>query len=165
MAKITLNGFDEYALKLDRLGVKSEEVCRKAVYKGAGILADSVANGIDSLQAVNDAENLKAYRSDEKYHLSKTQKRCLKESLGIAKFETDNGNVQTSVGFNGYNDIKTKKYPNGQPNQLIARVIESGSSYMDKTPFVRPAVNKVRKKAQEAMEEVIDEEFRQIMEG
>ena len=84
---------------------------------------------------------------------------------GIAKFETDNGNVQTSVGFNGYNDIKTKKYPNGQPNQLIARVIESGSSYMDKTPFVRPAVNKVRKKAQEAMEEVIDEEFRQIMEG
>lgn len=67
------------------------------------------------------------------------------------------------LGFDGYNEVKTRKYPKGQPNQLIARVTESGSPYMDKTPFMRMAVNATRKPALAEMQKVIDEESKKIM--
>lgn len=50
------------------------------------------------------------------------------------------------------------------PNQLKARVMESGSSTIRKRPFVRPAVNAKRKEAEAAMERVINEEIKKTME-
>ena len=67
------------------------------------------------------------------------------------------------VGFDGYNAVSTMKYPKGQPNQLIARVTENGSSFMDKQPFIRPAINATKDKALEEMQRVIDEEVKKIM--
>ena len=54
--------------------------------------------------------------------------------------------------------MKTKKYPKGQPNVLLARSIESGSSIAKKRPFVAPAVRKTKKAAEETMAKIIDEE-------
>lgn len=165
MAKLTLTGFDEYYSKLERLGAESENVCKKAVYQGAKVLADQISDSINSLPAVKEVDNLKAYKSGEKSQLSIAQKKGLKDGLGIAPFKIEGGAINTSIGFDGYNSIKTKKYPNGQPNQLIARVVESGSSYMDKKPFIRPSVNQAKTNVINAMKEVIDEEFNKIMEG
>lgn len=164
MAKMTVRGIDEYALKLSKLGEKSQETAGKAIYAGAEVVADAIKQNIDSLGTVDDKYNLIAYKQGKKFRLSETQKEGLKKSFGITKMQKDNdGYYNVKLGFDGYNDVKTKKYPNGQPNQLIARIAESGSTFMNKTPFVRPAVNQTRKNAQTAMQKVIDEETEKIM--
>lgn len=164
MAKMTVKGIDEYALKLSKLGEKSQETAGKAIYAGAEIVADAIKQNIDSLGTVDDKYNLIAYKQGRKSRLSETQKEGLKKSFGITKMRKDNdGYYNVKLGFAGYNDVKTKKYPNGQPNQLIARIAESGSTFMNKTPFVRTAVSQTRKNAQTAMQKVIDEETEKIM--
>ena len=79
--------------------------------------------------------------------------------------ENDNGYINTKIGFDGYNATKTKKYPNGQPNALIARSIESGTSKHQKTPFVRPAISKAKAKAEAAMAASVDKDINNTMEG
>ena len=72
--------------------------------------------------------------------------------------------VNTKAGFDGYGSVKTKKYPKGVPNSMLMRSVESGTSFREKHPTVRPAVNKTRKQAQKIMEEEIDRQIRQRME-
>jgi len=61
-------------------------------------------------------------------------------------------NTNTKIGFDGY-DRK------GVPNALKARAMESGTSTQPKRPFVRPAVNRVKKKAIEEMGKTLDIEL------
>ena len=163
MARLQVKGIDEYALKLSRLGDNVKSVGGEAIYSAADLVADQIRANINGLRTVSEIENIRAYKSGQKSQLSKKQKEGLLDSLGITKLRDDNGYLNVKIGFDGYNSIKTKKYPKGQPNQLIARVTESGSIYMDKMPFVRPAVTKMRKPAQEAMQEVIDKRINEIM--
>ena len=160
---MSVRGTEEYALKLSKLGKNSEAVAGKAIYEAAGIVADAVKVNLKALPAVNDVENIKAYRAGRKSQLSIKQKEGLVQAFGITKISNDKGYYNVKLGFDGYNGIKTKKYPKGQPNQLIARVVESGSTYMDKTPFVRPALNASRAEALQKMQEVIDQEMNKIM--
>ena len=163
MAKIKMYGTQEYALKLSKLSVNSQAVAEKAIQEAAGIIANQVRANIQALPAVKDIENIKAYKEGRKSHLSIKQKQGLLESLGITPVALDNGFYNAKIGFDGYNSIRTKKYPKGQPNQLIARVAESGSTYMDKTPFMRKALTVSRAKALQKMQEVIDSEITKIM--
>lgn len=163
MAKATLKGFDEAIAQLENLSNNVDGVLKKGLYDGAGFMVEEVKKRLNAMRVVPDIDNIKAYRTGEKYHLSVTQRRCLVESVGIAPFEVEHkALIDTHIGFDGYNDIKTKKYPNGQPNQLIARVVESGSSYMDKTPFIRQATNAGKKKAEQLMKETIENEIKKL---
>ena len=163
MARMEIKGIEEYALKLSKLGKNTEAVAGKAVYAAAGIVADAIKENISALPEVAEVENLKAYRKGGKSGITKRQKKGLMSSFGISKMQKDKGVYNVKLGFDGYNEIKTRKYPTGQPNQLIARVIENGSTHMDKHPFIRPALNQSRKAAKEAMQKVIDEETAKLM--
>ena len=92
------------------------------------------------------------------------QKRGLIDGFGISGLQNDNGFHNVKLGFDGYNATKTEDYPNGQPNQLVARGVESGTSWKQKKPFIRPAINASRKEAEKKMAEVIDEEIQKLME-
>ena len=46
--------------------------------------------------------------------------------------------------------------------QLIARVLESGTSTRPKKPFVRPTLNQTKKAVEQEMNRVIDEEMKKI---
>lgn len=164
MATIAIKGAEEYALKLSKLQSGTKKVADKAIYRAAGIVADQVKANIEAMPAVSDAENINAFKKKGKSKLTKRQKQGLIRSFGITGIEMDSkGYYNRKLGFDGYNDIVTRKYPKGQPNQLIARVVESGSSYMDKNPFIRPAVNATRAKAKEAMQQVIDDSMKEMM--
>ena len=115
------------------------------------------------LPAVSDAEALKAYRSRTPCALSVTQKQGLIASLGLSTMRDAGGYINTKLGFDGYNAVKTRKYPGGQPNALIARAAESGSVALIKTPFIRPGVKAAKKAAEKAMEKTLDEEIEKIM--
>lgn len=139
MAKITLKGIDEIALKLSKLEGQSTEIAKKAIYVGAGIVADQIRKNLE--------KNLAG---------SKYSQGDLLDSLGITSPKIDSeGNINSKVGFDSY-DSK------GVANQLKARVMESGSSKQKKKPFVRPAIPQVRNKAKEEMARVVDEEIKKL---
>ena len=163
MARMTFKAGDEYALKLSRLATNSENIAKKAIYGAAKIVADKIKSNLEALP--EDRFRFLRY-GDEFAGVPKRQKKDLVDSFGITPITTDNkGNWNTKIGFDGYGSIPTKKYPNGLPNQLLARAIESGSSVRQKKPFVRPAVNATKKQAIAEMERIIDEEIKKTMGG
>lgn len=138
LARMTIMAGEEYALKLSRLAEASEETAKKAVYAGAGVVADEIRTKLGGV-------------------LSKDATGALQASLGITPIDRDSDGVwNAKIGFDGYD----KK---GVPNQLKARAMESGTSTQPKHPFVRPAVNASRQKAEAEMARVVDEEIKKQM--
>lgn len=162
MAKYQMRGLEEYAQYLQRIGANTQEICGKAVYAMADIVADQVRENITKLPTVTEAEALRAYRANETTDLTKAQKKGLEDGFGISPMQNDNGYYNVKLGFDGYNKVKTRKYPQGQPNAMIARAVESGSSVRKKNPFIRRAVNATQKQAVEKGKQVADEEIAKI---
>lgn len=157
MAYTTFKGLDEYMRQLQKLGKNTDEILGAGVYAMAGVVADEIKKNIEALPAISDKENMKLHAFSDRSELTEKQKAGLLESFGITQMENDNGYRNVKLGFDGYNNVKTKKYPKGQPNALIARTVESGSTYMKKRPFIRPAINKKKKEAMEKCKTTIDE--------
>ena len=165
MAKIELQGMDAWISELRKLGENTAPVCKAAVYAGAKVIADEIRQATSGLNRVTDAEAMAAYHEKKPVKISVSQKIGLVKSLGIAPITDKYGIVSTKVGFDGYNDVKTKRWPNGQPNALIARACESGSSAMFKQPFVRPAIQRKKDAALEAMKQAADRELEKLTGG
>lgn len=166
MAKFKFEGVDEYVSKLVSLSRVSEGVIKRAVYEGAGVVGDAILDAIQALPETGEGYPQRGYFPTELvYGVTVEQKQGLLDGFGYAKMENDNGYINTKIGFDGYNATKTKKYPNGQPNALIARSIESGTSKHQKTPFVRPAISKAKAKAEAAMAASVDKDINNNMEG
>lgn len=161
MAIFTFKGLEEYELKLSRLEAATEKIAGKAIYAGAGVIADAVRKNISSLPNVPPK---KAYGTAAApiSGVTSVQKVGLLEGFGISKMELTNGYYHVKLGFDGYNRTKTQKHPGGQPNQLIARSVEGGTSFRSKYPFVSPAVRSSRKAAEQKMKEVLDEEINRM---
>lgn len=165
MAKLTSIGFDVISDQCVKLTGKTETLCKAACYAGAEVMADAFRREISSLRTVSDKQQLACFHKLEACYLSDTQKTGLLESLGITPISDQNGVYNSKVGFDGYNAIETKRWPKGQPNVLIARACESGSSAMLKQPFARKAINGQKKRAQEAMGRAVNEEINKITGG
>lgn len=149
-------GMDEYLQKLGNLELRAPESIGKAVYKGADIVADAVKANINNMPVEDQySERITGIKSIQKIGLIK--------SFGIAKMRDDNGYYNVKLGFDGYNALKTKKYPQGQPNAMIARTFESGNSFTKKIPFVAPAVRATKEAAEAKMTQVIDTEVSKVM--
>ena len=146
---------------LAKLGLNTEKIIGKAVYAGAGVIADAVRQSVNSLPIVSSKESF-GTPSKPISGVTTSQKKGLLDGLGISKMRTENGYYHVKVGFNGYNRTKTKKYPSGQPNILIARSVENGTSFRVKQPFVSPAVRRAKKTAEQKMKEVLDEEINRL---
>ena len=155
MAKWTMEGMSEYIAYLQSIANVTDEAIGAGVYAMAEDVADKVRDNIQALPTVSNEANIATYRQGYS-RLSDLEKQGLLEGFGVTPMQDDGGYKNVKLGFDGYNSIKTKKYPQGQPNVLIARVTESGSSYRQKTPFMRTAVNASRKEALEKGREAVD---------
>ncbi len=156
MAKITFTGINEYLQFIEKISDRSEEIAKKALYVGTEMIADAVKAEIRNLPTdeswgtpTNPAKGIR-----------QVQKEGLLESFGIAPIRNENGYIHTAVGFDGYNShSKTKKYPNGQPNQMIARIAASGTSFSLKTPFMEHAIRQAKKPAEAKMKDIFEKEI------
>lgn len=162
MAKWTMHGMDEYAAYLQKIGKNTREIIGAGVYAMADVVADNIRKNIEALPAAPDIEGLTAYREKRKSRLTISEKKGLEDGFGVSPMQNDNGFINVKLGFDGYNGIKTKKYPKGQPNAMIARSTESGTSVREKTPFVRTAVKKSQVPALKAGETAVDEKIKKI---
>ncbi len=137
IARMTFKAGDDYAIKLSKLATGSEEIAKKAIYEAAGIVADQIKRNLEGVLSDEATGELVA-------------------SFGVTPIQIDSdGNWNAKIGFDGYDS-------RGVPNQLKARVLESGSSRQKKRPFVRPALSATKKRAIARMGEVIDEEIKKL---
>ena len=159
MAKIQNKGLNDYIKAIQRLKKGSDVIIRKGIYDGAAILADGVKQEIKNRPIDN------SHGTSEKpvNGVSKKQKSDLIEGMGIAPIREDGDYVHAKIGWDGYGEAKTKKYPRGVPNQLIARSVNSGTSFRKKNPFVNRAVSKNKKQAEKKMAETIENEIKKEM--
>ena len=161
MASITFKNGEEYALRLSRLaGSELTKTCGHAIYDGAEIVADAIRQELENVSTDEGWGTQDAPTAGPK----KAQKESLLKVLGITSMSTDeSGFLNVKIGFDGYNDLQSKRWPRGQPNQMVARAIESGTTWMNKNRFVARAVSKTRKRAIEAMKKRAETEIKKIM--
>jgi len=163
MAYMKVKGLDEYAEKVQRLSRNADKIMRRAVYKGGGVVADAVKKGLGDIPIQEGPNGLPPYarRGEKLMGVSSRQKKDLIKSMGLAHIqEKELGYINTKLGFDGYGSVPTKSHPNGIPNTLLMRSIESGTSFRKKNAVVRRSVNQAKASAVKAMADTIDDELR-----
>ena len=160
MATFKFEGVDQLVEQYSKLANNTEQIIGAAIYQGAGVVMSAIQSAVDGITT----DNRFGTPDNPTVGPSTLQKIGLKYGLGIAKMRNDGGFRNVKIGFDGYNNVKTKTWPQGQPNVLVARSIESGTSWMSKQPFLRPAEQGSRAQCEEAMRKVVDEKIKQIME-
>lgn len=149
---------DEYIHKLDQMHANTEEMIGRSIFPGAAIVTDAIRAGIEGIP-----EAPKQYARGMKTGLTASQKAGLLDGLGIAVMRNDGGFLNVKVGMDGYNSTITKRWPKGQPNALIIRALESGTSFQLRQPVIAPAIRSSRQAAIQKMKEQFDEETRKVM--
>lgn len=159
MAKLKLQGLEEYEQQLLKLRDLSREMIGEAIYEGAGLVADKVKASIQGLPIDN-----RHVRSGEMLNgISNLQKAGLIDGFGIAPLQDEGGYLHVKLGFDGYNSVQTRAHPNGQPNSVIARSVNSGTSFRQRIPFVDNAVNSSKAAAEQKMKDTFDKALRSAM--
>lgn len=156
MAKLYINpNIDTYIADLTKLFNESEEICKRAAYEGARIVADKCRAEIESLPVRSYSR-----RSGMVSGVTASQKEGLLSGLGIAHFRNDGGFINAKIGMDGYNSTRTEQFPNGQPNALIIRSLESGTYFRARNPVITRATNAARGPAEAAIQKQMDEEIK-----
>ena len=154
--QIKVDGMAEISEPLDKMDEKAPGVAAKALYEGAGIMADEIKKDAATIRTApfkwaSSREGQTRLPSPEEKEI------VMQAAAGIAKFNKNGTEVDTSVGYRnaGYAQLKGKTVPIPK----IVNSINSGTSFMSKQPFVRKAASSGGKKAIAAMKEVIETEF------
>lgn len=149
-------GLDALGELIEKMAERAPQVAAKALYEGAGVMAKEVTAGA---RAIRTAEfRYASVSKGETRQPSPEEKAAVEGAVGIAKFDMNGAEVQTSIGYGnaGYTEIKGKRIAVAK----IANAINSGTSFMQKQPFIRKAANSGKGKAVEAMKAVLEEEYK-----
>jgi hypothetical protein len=142
---ISFDGMDEYRDQLEGIEREIPKLVNSTLYEGAAILADAVQQEIDGLRQIPPEA-----------------RQGLHDGLGVARFWRENGSTVTKIGWEGYNKKRTKRWPKGQPNAMIARSVQRGTSWMRADRFATRAAKKARQKCLGVMETHFDVELQKL---
>ena len=160
MAKIKAKGIEQYSKALAQLEMRARtEVCGAALYGGADILADAVRSALEEVPT-DTGYGTPDHPLDGP---NPAQKAALLDSFGVTPMWDDMGVLDIKVGFEGYNGIRTKRWPKGQPNAMVARSIERGTSFMAAHPVIKKAVASVRKRVLVTMQKSLEMSLDKIL--
>ena len=155
--EMKVDGMVEISKMLDKLEREAPAVAAQALYEGAGIMSEEMkreANGIRTEPFRYAAGGSSRLPSPEEKAI------VLAAGAGIAKFDKNSTEVNTSVGYrsSGYADLNGKTKPIPQ----IVNSINSGTSFMQKQPFVRKAAKEGGRKAMARMTAFIEGAFEKM---
>lgn len=147
-------GVADYIKELEALSVESEEVCKRALYQGAAVMASAIKAEISKIPD-------RTWHSGRiAYGLTEEEKADLASGFGISKMHNADGVIDVKLGFDGYGKHKTKRFPSGVPIPLIARSICKGTSWLQKYDFV----GRAERAAKASVESKIQTTFNQELE-
>lgn len=161
MPTFEVQGLDDYRDVLKTLSRgELEKILGTTIYNGAGLVADKIRAEINKLPIVDEAE----YGSPGHplRGITREQKRGLLEGFGISKMRKKYDGYDVSIGFTGYNSVRTKKYPKGQANSMIARSIEKGTSFRAPHPFLKKTATRTRNACAEEMVRQFEKSFNNL---
>lgn len=153
---IKSDGIAEISRMLSKMEGAAEGIAKQALYEGAGIVADKITMNAKAIRTA--PFHWASTRRGETRLPSPEEKDIVTEAaIGIAKFEGNGTEVNTSVGLqnSGYATLKGKTVPVPK----IANAINSGTSFMNKQPFVRKAATSGGKQAVAAMTKYVENAF------
>ena len=158
--KMSTAGIEELGAMLAKLGNRADEVASRSLYEGAGIVANAFKTATSSI-----ATSPFKYAARGKTRLpSPDEKAALKGKSGIANFRQRGDDVNTIVGISGaagYANVAGK----AKAVRLIARSINSGTSFMKKQPVYRKAASGSKSAATSAIVSKAEEMFNEIIGG
>lgn len=152
-----VEGLDALGEQLAQLGENAGKVASEGLYEGAGIMADEIKSGAEGI--LTEPFHYTVFGTRQPSPEEKAA--VIAAGVGIAKFDKNGAEVNTSVGYRnaGYATINGKTKPIPQ----IVNAINSGTSFMQKQPFVRKAAVSGAKKAEAAITRTIEQKFNEIM--
>lgn len=156
--KVNITGFDAVQRAFADLERNLTGAVNSALFDGAKIAADEVKAGLQALPVQEDKNGNPPWQASghQLTGITSAQKEDLINSMGIAAFKNRGGTVSTSIGFDGYGR-STWKGGQPLPNQVLMREVESGTSWMQKHPVIRPAVTRTKDAIKAAMEKKFKE--------
>lgn len=160
MVKITTFGIDDFIAQLQRIENDTDPIMREVMKDGINEVADVMKAQLRGLKTVDDKTWKKTLKKGKRY-ATRGEKEGLIESMGYTHTDLRESVYNAKVGFDGYNKTKTKKYPKGQPNPMIANFIDRGTSYMIPQPFISRTKSQSKAKALEKMQKRLDGEIQQ----
>lgn len=148
-------GVDAYLKELEALSAESEEVCKRALYQGAAVMASAIKAEMSKIpdRSWHSGRIASGLTEDEKADLS--------SGFGISKMRNADGVIDVKLGFNGYGH-KTRKYPSGVPVPLIARSICKGTSWLQKYDFVGKAERSAKASVESKIQTTFDQELEKL---
>lgn len=144
---IQVTGLEEVLRKMEKLPETADKVAAEALYEGAGVMADAVSQAVQGIAT----EPFRYAAGGRKREPSPEEKAAVASAKhGIAKFRHTGTEVQTSIGFQnaGYANVNGKT----KPIALIANSINSGTSFMERQPFLRKTFHTKKRAAEAAIE-------------
>lgn len=154
MPKMWVEGLEGLGVQFGNLTQDVENALKAAIFDGAHEVFSEIERQI---QALPEGDKDSKHRD-----ITAKQKEGLLSGLYGSSITVEDGNVYEYISFEGYNDVRTEKYPHGQPNIMIARSVESGGSYMNKRLFMTKAKNAARPKALAATKKTFDREIAKL---
>lgn len=155
--QMKVDGMVELSETLTKLGDSAPAVAAQALYEGAGLMAEEIRKGAETIKTAP----FKYAKPGETRLPSPEEKQIVLDAgAGIAKFDRNGTEVDTSVGYrsSGYADLNGKT----KPIPLIVNSINSGTSFMKQQPFIRQAARKGSPKAIKKMTQKIESEWEKI---
>lgn len=162
---------DQYIKNLERFSNATDDMLKATIYPGAKVIADEMRKAIHDLPEINTTPRetkgsgvkrpkdtrTRSNRNRPK-GVTRVEKEGLLEGLGIAGMRYDGSILNAKIGMDGYNKHVTDKWPKGHPNAMIARSVESGTSFRQKTPFIQPTASKNKSRAENEMAKEFDKQ-------
>ena len=155
---VKTDGMDKISEMLTKMEQKAPSIAASALYEGAGIMAQEIVAEAESIRTEPFHYSVFGMREP-----SPEEKAAILAAgaVGIARFEKNGSEVNTSVGYGaaGYANTFGKEKAVAQ----IANAINSGTSFMQKQPFVRKAASRGGKKAMQRMTEEIEKKLNEMI--
>ena len=155
--KMKTTGIEETMKMLEKVAANTDEVVADVTRAGASVTADEMRSELKSLKTSDKYEG----GNGKRYPRAKDVKGLL-DSLGYTPVGFNDSVADSNVGFDGYNENKTKKFPNGHPNRMIANSINKGTSFMIAQPFINRTKRKAQAKCIDTMQAMLDKEIKKI---
>lgn len=152
-----VQGIEELSRMLQDLEGQAPGIAAKALYEGAGIMADAYSQAAGEIKA----EKFRYAFNGKKRLPSFEEKAAILGKSGIAKFQKNGSEVNTSVGISGklgYAEINGHKVA----VRKLVYAINSGTSFMTKQPVFRRAAAKAGPAASAAIISKAEEEINKL---
>lgn len=151
--EIRADGLTEISEALEKLAENAPKAAAQALYEGAGLMANEVSKSAETIKTA-PFKWASSRRGETRMPSPEEKEIVMAAAAGIAKFDKNGTEINTSVGFRnaGYAQLKGKTVP----IPMIVNAINSGTSFMKKQPFFRKAATKAAPKAVKAMTEKIN---------